>query len=245
MPRPESSTVRTAAPSPALTVTSTEPAAGFGPAGGRRGMADRVVEQDDDELPKAGRVAAHRDRLGVDPDRDAGGTSDRRQPTGSIEGQLAEVGRSEFELDRAGVSSGQGEEVLDEFREPLRPGVDVVEGGPHLGDGSIAMPPEVLDAATNDRQRRSQLVTCVGGELALPAHRVADRDEGALRVQPSDAERGSDRDNATRDENEEENGERPLLVGSIAEDLDEQRPLRRGNGHRQYAPRHAGDRRPR
>src|SRR5258706_7318285 len=156
-------------------------------------MPDRVVDEDDDELSQAVDVAAERDGLGVDPNLDTGLAGDRREPTGGVQRQLAEIGRAEVELDRPGIRSSEYEEVLDEGRQALRSGVDVVEGRPNLGDRLVAIAPEVLDAAPHDREPCSQLVAGIRGKLALSPHRVADRDEGPFRVQPADAERRGQR----------------------------------------------------
>ena len=80
---------------------------------------------------------------------------------------------------------------------------------PTVGDRLVAMPPEVLDAAPDDGQRRAQLVAGVGGELALAAQRgalagqrFADRDEGAPCVDRPEPERDHD-DEQPADEQDE------------------------------------------
>ena len=48
-----------------------------------------------------------------------------------------------------------------------------VSAFPTVATGSLRVPLEVVDARPDDGQGRAQLVRCVGGELALPAQRLA------------------------------------------------------------------------
>jgi hypothetical protein len=73
-------------------------------------------------------------------------------------------------------------------------GVDVLEGVDGGRDRPVLVALEVLDRGADDGQRRAQLVARVGGELALAAEgdplrleRLADRHEGAARVDGADA----------------------------------------------------------
>ena len=168
-------------------------------------MADRVVDEDHDELAEPGRVAGHDRRLRVDLDPDApvrGGLAHRRRPVG---GDVAEVDRHVLERDRARVGAGQQQQVLDDRGHVADLVVDVLERRADRRDRLVAMPLEVLDAAPDDRQRRPQLVAGVGRELALAAQRgalvgqrFADRDERPPGVDRPEPEGHEDHDEARR-----------------------------------------------
>ena len=111
-----------------------------------------------------------------------------------------------------------------------------------LRDRLVAVAAQVGDAALDDRERRPQLVARVGGELALAAHRVADRDERAVGVQPPDDERCPDGRRARRARAPTSTTVSVRCSSARSpDDLDDERALRRGDRQRQNAP--AGARR--
>ena len=156
-----------------------------------RRVADRVVDEDDDELAEAGLVAVDDRRLRIE--RRAGRRASAAVLTSAPAPSAAMSPRStgsRVRRDRPRVGAGEEEEVLDERGQVADLGVDVVEGLRSRPRRLAAVPAEMLDRAPDDRQRRPQLVARVGGELALAAEgralldeRLADRDEGAAGVE--------------------------------------------------------------
>ena len=142
-----------------------------------RAVADRVVDEDRDELAQAGGVAGDLDgrRIERDPDLRLGGQPGQR--AARVGGDVGQVDRLAGELDGPRVAPGEQEQVLDERGQVVGLGGDVVDRRADLADRLVGVAPEVLGARPDDGQRRPQLVARVGGELALVAERVADRDE--------------------------------------------------------------------
>ena len=162
-----------------------------------RAVADRVVDEDHHELAEAGRVADRPSRA-RDPPRPARprppraararprprrrrrrGGAGRASRATAPESERARRSRSSTSVVRWWTSASMSlERVAD------------------LADRLVAVPPEVLDRAPDDGQRRAQLVAGVGGELALAAERralrgerLADRHERAARVDGAEADR--------------------------------------------------------
>ena len=181
-----------------------------------RTVPDRVVHQDHHELAQAGRVAHRRCRLRVYLDTHSGGRGRLRQRGGSIGRHVVEMERHALEADRAGVGAGKQQQILDEAGQVLDLRIDVGERVTDLTDGLRGVPPKELHRATDDRQRRSQLVAGICGELALPPQREALRDEGFA----DGHERPARVEGAARDEHEDQALERPDFGGPILDDLD-------------------------
>ena len=74
----------------------------------------------------------------------------------------------------------------------------------------------------------------VRGEVALAAHRVPDRDQGTLGVQPADPKGDRENQQAADGEDGEEDGQRALLGDPVGHDLDDEglvaRPTRGATG---------------
>ena len=173
-------------------------------------MADRVVDQDHDELAEPRRVAGDDRGLRIDDDVDAPIRRRLAHRRGAVGRDVAEIDRDVLERDGARVRAREQQQVLDDRGHVGHLVVDVDERGADLRDGLVAMPFEVVDAAPDDGQRRPQLVARVGGELALPAERdplgrqrFADRDERPAGVDGPEAEGDQDDEPAADDEHDE------------------------------------------
>ena len=207
-------------------------AAGAGPHGDPdapidRAVADRVVDQDHDELSKPRRVAGDDGRLRVDEDVDA--AIGRRLAHGrrAVGGDVAEVDRHVLQRDRARVRPGEQKQVLDDGGHVGHLVVDVDQRRADLRDGLVTVSLEVVDTAADDGQRRPQLVAGVRGELALPpqrhplgGQRFADRDQRPPRVDRPEAERHQHHQPTADDQHDQHRVERALLGDAIADDLD-------------------------
>ena len=101
------------------------------------------------------------------------------------------------------------------------------------------MPAQVLGAGSQDREWRPKLVRGVGGELALAAQGVADRDQRPLGVHAAQPERSEEREGATPDEHDEEHLEGPHLGRAIGDDLRDVATVGRVHARRQHAVRRA------
>ena len=77
-------------------------------------MADRVVDEDPDELAQPARVAVERKRLGVHFDAHVAFDRERRKAAGGVERHLAQVRRLDRELEDARIGPRQEEQVVDE-----------------------------------------------------------------------------------------------------------------------------------
>jgi hypothetical protein len=194
-----------------------------------RCVPDRVVDQDDDQLAEAGVIATDHAGLRIDAERDAAIAGELREGSGAFGRHVAEVHRHPAQRDRAGIGASEEQQVVDERREVTDLGIDVVEC---LGRGLrlAAIAAEMLDGAPDDRQRRSQLMARVGGELALTAQgrplrdeRFADRHERPSRVDPAEAHRDEHDEAAAQEEHAEDRVERLLLRRAVLDDLDEDR----------------------
>ena len=128
-PGPASSTARNAA-SPERRTDDPDRAA-------RRAVPDRVVDEDHHELAQPRRSRRR-------PSAGSGSTTTRtsaaagrlRQRRAGIGGDVVEVERHAVERDGAGIRAGEEEQVVDEGREVLDLGVDVVERVADIGDRS-------------------------------------------------------------------------------------------------------------
>ena len=208
-------------------------------------MADRVVQQDRDELAQAGRIPDRRRRRRVHLDPHAGIRRGLRQRCGGLGGHVVELERNPLERDGAGVGASQQEQVVDEPGELLDLGVDVGEGVPDLAHRAGGVPPQQLHRAPDDRQWGPQLVARVGRELALAPQRgalgrerVADRHERAARVDRPEPRRHEDDHEPADHEHEHEALERPNLGGPVLDDLDEEPALRGVRRDGQLPDRH-------
>ena len=170
-----------------------------------RGVAERIVDEDRDELPEAGRIAGRGHRLGIHFDPYARPFRGGLQAVGGVEGDRGEVRRLQRELDDPGVGPGQQEEVIHERPHAVHFGLDVLERIAHLGDRQGRVAAQVLHGPTDDGQRRPKLVRSVGGELALATHRLADRHERPVGVDPTQGERGQ-QDRESTDQEDRERG---------------------------------------
>ena len=112
-----------------------------------RAVADRVVEQDRDELAQPRRIPDRRRRRRVHLDPHAGVRRGLRQRCGGLGGDVVELERNPLERDGAGVGAGEQEQVVDERGELLDLGVDVGEGVPDLAHRAGGVPPQELDRA--------------------------------------------------------------------------------------------------
>ena len=143
-----------------------------------------------------------------------------------VEGQVPEVGRPQLELDGAGIRPREDEQVVDEGRQPVGPGLDVVDGIADLGDGLVAMAAEVgrrcpsttargvrsswLASAANSRWRR---IASRIGTSARSAYTRPTRSDAPTATMPPSTSTTS------------RTAERPLLVCAIARDLDHEHAL--------------------
>ncbi len=226
----------------------------------RRAVPDRVVDQDHDQLAQPGWVAGDDRGLRIDLDPDAAIRGRLAQGGGAVGGHVAEVERHALQLDRARIGPGEEQEVLDDRGHVGHFVVDVLERRADRLDALRAVAQEVVDAAPDDRQRRPQLVACVGREFALApqrgplvGQRFADRNQGAARIHGPEAD-GDEDDHETSDQQDGEHRlERPLLGGPVLDDLDgEDRAIEldglgqdpdRGTAQRRRSDVAAGDRR--
>ena len=161
-----------------------------------RAVADRVVDEDRDELAQARRVADRRRRRGIDLEPHAGRGGRLRERGCRVGGDVVEVQRHPLERDGAGVGAGEEQQVVDQRGQVLDLGVDVDEGVADLVHGSVAVLAQVVHGSPDHGQRRAQLVARVGGELALATERdalagerFADRHQRAARVDRAEADR--------------------------------------------------------
>ncbi len=109
----------------------------------------------------------------------------------------------------------------------------------------VAVPAQVLDGSLDDGERRAQLVARVRGELTLAAERgalrgerLADRHEGAPRVDRPEGDRDEHDHESTAHEDQYEALERPDFGRAVLHDLDEEPTLRRLERDGQLANRH-------
>ena len=113
-----------------------------------RRVADRVVDEDHDQLAEAGVIAADDRRLRIEREMDARARRGLTSGAGAVGGDVAEIDRRAGQGDRAGVGAGEQQEVLDERGQVADLGVDVVERlGRSPADGLAAVAAEVLDAS--------------------------------------------------------------------------------------------------
>ena len=144
-------------------------------------MADGVVDEDRDELAEP-----RRDRRSTSAG--AGSTSSlhasfRGRPRQRRRGRrrdVAEIDRHALQRDRARIRAGEQQQVLDHRGHVIDLVADVGQRAcRRWRRGSVGVAVQVVDAGADDGQRRAQLVRRVGGELALPAQRLALLDERA------------------------------------------------------------------
>ena len=180
-----------------------------------------------------------RDRLGVDRDRDAS-RPQRRPPARRPRRAPGRRGRS------ARARARRRRNPSGRARGGRRRGRSAGRSRPRCrrghhrpaATGSSRWRRRSVDAAPHDREGRPQLVAGVGGELALAAHRVADRDQRPVGVDAT--RRASEPPMATRppsDEHDQQDGERPLLVGRSPRPGRRTCPAAPSNGSGQDAPR--------
>ena len=128
-------------------------------------MHEGVADDIGDDLAQAVLVAVDDDRRRLDVDGDR--TPGRRRPgVGSgVAGERRKVDRSDVERALL-VELGQRQHVLDEASHPRR----LLLGAAHrvVEGGLVAQPAEAvqLGVAADRRDRRAQLVRCVGDEAA-------------------------------------------------------------------------------
>ncbi len=206
-------------------------------------MSDRVVAKDRHELPEPSGVTRHLDRHRVDLDPDAARLRESSQTRRRVERDLGKLHRLVDDLHVTGVRARKEQEVVDEGVQPANLRVHVVERVAHLSHPPLAVTPEVLEAAADDRERRPELVAGVGGELALTPERVADGHERTLRVEPANAQGHGQDEEATEPKDREEDVERPHLRRALADDLHDVPTVRAVERHREDANRRTGQRR--
>ena len=154
-----------------------------------RRVPDGVVDQDRDELAEPGRVGVSGTgsaSASMRTSRSARAAPGRRRRR--ARGRPRSVGSSASSTAPESVRASRSRSST-RAPQPVGLGLDVVEGIADLGDRLVGVAAEVRDGALDDRERRPQLVAGVGRELALAAHRVADRHERPVGVDPADAER--------------------------------------------------------
>ena len=169
-----------------------------------RAVADRVVDEDHDELPQPGR---RRPRRSPAPGRPRRGRS--FAPAGLASDEAASAATSPRssgwrssetapESERARSSRSSTSEVRCSTSAPMSS-----SASPTDADRLVGVAAEVLERAPDDGQRRAQLVARVGRELALAAEReplvaerLADRDERPAGVDGAEPERDEDDDRA-------------------------------------------------
>ena len=163
------------------------------------------------------------------------------RPGRRVERDLAEVGRRERQVERPRIGPREQQQVVDERAEPDHLVVDAVERGRARRRVPIRLAAQLFDRAADDRQRRAQLVAGVGGEIALASEGVTDRDERPVGIDPADAERRGEDEQAAGDQHGQQDRQRPDLVRPVADDLDDEDavgPLdRRGQDADRVAPR--------
>ena len=81
----------------------------------------------------------------------------------------------------------------------------------------------------------------VGREVPLAPERVADRHERPIGIDPADDERGGKDEQTSRDEDRQQDGQRPHLIGPVTDDLDDELPIGPVDRGGQDADRVAGD----
>ena len=106
-------------------------------------MADRVVDEDPDQLAQPTGVAVERTRLGVGFDAHIAFERERRKAAGRVERHLAQVGRLDRELEGARIGARKEEQVVDQGAEPIGLRLDVVEGIADLGDRLVGVAAEM------------------------------------------------------------------------------------------------------
>jgi hypothetical protein len=92
-----------------------------------RRMADRVVDEDHDQLAQAGLVAADHRRLGIEAERHAAIAGELHERPRALGRDFAEVDRQAVERDRPGVRAGEEQQVVHERGQETDLDVDVVE----------------------------------------------------------------------------------------------------------------------
>ena len=191
-----------------------------------RAVPDRVVDQDHDQLPEPRRIAYGGGGLGIDLDAHAGSCGRLGQRRRGVGRHVIEVERHAVEGDRTRVRAREEEQVVDERRELLDLGVDVLECVADLRDGLRRIPPEMLHGCADHGERRPQLVARVRGELALaaerralPGQRVADRHQRAAGVDRTESDGDEHDHDAAEEQHGHERCKRIYLGGPILERL--------------------------
>ena len=150
-------------------------------AAARRGVPDGVVHEDRGQLPEPRLVPA--DRGGRDLEHEPHAAFGRHglERLRRLRRGVREIGIGHGELDGLGVGPGEEQQVRDEVLHPRRTGVQIFDRPVDRGR-VVAPAPQLRDRGPRDRERRPELVACVGGELALALERLADRHQRATRV---------------------------------------------------------------
>ena len=143
----------------------------------RRAVRDRVVGEDRHQLAEPQRIADERRRRRIEQHVHLARLGERRHRPNRLFGHLGEVDRHRLQLHDARIGPGEQQQVADERGQMLDLVADVAQRLVGVADRLVAMALEVLDARSDDRERRPELVARVGRELALAAERLADRDE--------------------------------------------------------------------
>ena len=122
---------------------------------------------------------------------------------------------------RTPIGASQEEQIVNQGAESVGLRLDVVERIADVGNRLVRVTAEVRHRALHDAERGTQLMAGVRGEVALAAHRISDRDQRTLGVQPANPKRDREHQHAADSKDRQEDRQRTLLGESMGYDLDD------------------------
>src|SRR5207244_750881 len=121
-------------------------------------VPDGVVDEDHRQLAQTREVARDLGGLTVELEAYAALGGDWAELAQGGGGRIGQVNGPSLKLDHARVGASQQEQALDEVRHVLDLGAHILERSPDLAHGLIRVATQILERASQDGQRRAELV---------------------------------------------------------------------------------------